>query len=61
MYNIVPYRCLFDNNVELKVIKYTGNNKKLKQMYDFYNGGSLLLREQKKKTNYIKFDKQKYN
>lgn len=50
------YKCIFDNNVELKIDNYIGNDNDIKKMYDFYNGGSLLLREQKKRiiiTNLI--------
>jgi FkbM family methyltransferase len=47
--NIISYSCIFDNNVNLKVIKYSGKNEEIIKMYDFYNGGSLLLREPKKR------------
>jgi len=47
--NIVSYRCIFDNNVTIKIIKYTGNNTEVIKMYNFYNGGCLLLREPKKR------------
>lgn len=43
------YKCIFDNNVELKIPIYSGDNSDKKKMYDFYNGGSLLLREKKKR------------
>ena len=47
MYNL--YKCKFDNNIELKIPIYLGNNNEKKKMYDFYNNGLLLLRENKKR------------
>lgn len=46
---ITTYKCTYDNNVELKFFKEYGTTDSCKQMYNFYNGGSLLLREPKKR------------
>jgi FkbM family methyltransferase len=49
MSDIISYKCIFDNNVKLNIPNYNGNNNDIRKMYDFYNGGSLLLREPKKR------------
>ena len=46
--NYNTYQCSFDNNVELKVIIYNGDDNNKRIMYRFYQDGSLLLRESKK-------------
>jgi len=43
------YNCSFDNNVQIKIPIYSGINNEKKVMYDFYSGGTLLLREKKKR------------
>ena len=44
------YECIFDNNVTLKIPDYKNyNDEDLKKMFSFYEGGSLLLREPKKR------------
>jgi len=48
--NYNTYQCSFDNNVELKVIIYNGDDNNKRIMYRFYQDGSLLLRESKKRT-----------
>jgi hypothetical protein len=45
----MSYKCIFDNNVELKLINYNGDDDEIRNMYNFYNNGSLLLREPKKR------------
>jgi FkbM family methyltransferase len=46
---IVSYDCIFDNNVKIKIYNNYSDDEEIKKMYNFYNGGSLLLREPKKR------------